>query len=92
MATIYKWKIMSNKAIKQQIKKDDRLLIKEKIAKDWLFRKNIRFIWPKPRRDLFEGKIIADLGEKYKVIVKSRRSKWDYVIMEELKNRINFEE
>jgi len=94
MAVIYEWKMLSNREVKKRINKQDKDSIKEEKIKKVLFRSKIRTIWAKPFFYLLEGKIIADLWEYYKIIVKPRKIdyKGDYEVMIIKKRRIHFDD
>ena len=93
MAIFYKWEIIANKRVKQKIRKENTAALKENKKKEAMFYKKIWLIWPKPNLELLEWKIIADLWEKYKIMVRSRRkaSDQEYKVMEVLKNVIRFD-
>lgn len=92
MAIVYNWEILSYKTIKQKIASENDIFGKENKRKRLLFAKTIRFIWPKPKYNLFEWKIIAETEKTYTVRVRSRHiSDWPELIdMEELKERVHF--
>ena len=89
MAILYKWELLTTKALKQKIKQENKPDNKEEKRKRDLFRKTIRIIWPKPKMELFEWKIIEEREDTYRIKVKWRQEN-KLIILEIDKKRINF--